>query len=242
LIILSLDYIKRYGVPNVDYHIHSAYSDGKNTIGEIISYAERRGLREIAITDHVWKTSTWVNKYVAEIKRLRETRTMRVYIGLEAKAINFAGELDITEEQRNKIEILMGVVHRYPALSQEDYKFLDVRTLNWQKAAEIEAEVAINIIKNARPNVLGHPARTYYKFVYPREEKEFPEELFYEVVRTAKRHNVVLEYNGRWSRLWMLEVLLSENAPFILGSDAHAVNEIGLIDRVKIYTVARQYT
>ena len=241
LIVLSLDYIIRYGVPNVDYHIHSVYSDGKSTVEEIIDYAERKGLLEIAITDHVWKTSTWVDKYVTEIKKLRKDRIVRVYVGLEAKAINFAGELDITREQRDKIEMLIGVVHRYPVPSFEDYKFLDAKTLTWQRAAEIETEVAINIIKSARPDVLGHPARTYYKFVYPRERREFPEELFYEIVRAAKRHNVILEYNSRWSRPWMLEILFSENAPFVLGSDAHIVNEIGSIDRAEVYMVAQQY-
>jgi histidinol phosphatase-like PHP family hydrolase len=36
-----------------DYHIHSLnYSDGMNTIDEIVQYAGKIGMKEIAIVDH----------------------------------------------------------------------------------------------------------------------------------------------------------------------------------------------
>jgi histidinol phosphatase-like PHP family hydrolase len=35
-----------------DYHIHSVFSDGTATIEEIVQYAGKLGMKEIAITDH----------------------------------------------------------------------------------------------------------------------------------------------------------------------------------------------
>jgi len=241
MIILSLDRIRKYGVPLFDYHIHSRYTDGQNTIEEIIKKAIEMGLSEIAITDHVWKSSKWIKDYVKDIEKIRSRFKDKItaYIGLEAKAINSHGELDITVKQREMIELLMGVVHRYP--SEVDYDFISIDSLDHQKAAIIEAEITINIIKNARPDILGHPARTYYKFVFPRTHIDFPEDLFYEIVKAAKRYNVLLEFNGRWSTDWMAEILLTENAEFVLGSDAHSINDIGKTGWERIYKIALMF-
>jgi histidinol phosphatase-like PHP family hydrolase len=38
--------------PYSDYHIHSVLSDGTATIEEIVQYAGKIGMKEIAITDH----------------------------------------------------------------------------------------------------------------------------------------------------------------------------------------------
>ena len=35
-----------------DYHTHSTYSDGRNTIVEMVDAARKKELGEIAITDH----------------------------------------------------------------------------------------------------------------------------------------------------------------------------------------------
>ena len=55
-----------------DYHIHTSFSDGENSLEECVSEAFKKGLSEIAFTDHVWRSSDWIERYVEEIKALRE--------------------------------------------------------------------------------------------------------------------------------------------------------------------------
>lgn len=50
----------------VDYHIHTNYSDGRDSVEKYILEAKKKGLTEIAITDHIWRTSEWVDDYVNE--------------------------------------------------------------------------------------------------------------------------------------------------------------------------------
>ena len=44
-------------IPRINLHIHSNYSDGKNSIEKIIKKAISEGLEYIAITDHF--TNSW---------------------------------------------------------------------------------------------------------------------------------------------------------------------------------------
>ena len=45
--------VKVLNTMNEDYHMHSInYSDGMNTIDEIVQYAGKIGLKKITITDH----------------------------------------------------------------------------------------------------------------------------------------------------------------------------------------------
>ena len=81
-----------------DYHIHSLnYSDGLNTIDEIVQYAGKIGMKKIAITDHSqylqdkipmlfrnWRTSTkrWKNVH----------NDVEVIFGVEGDLLNEAGD------------------------------------------------------------------------------------------------------------------------------------------------------
>jgi len=42
-----------------DYHIHTTFSDGKNSVDEIAKSSKKIGLLEIGITDHVRKNITY---------------------------------------------------------------------------------------------------------------------------------------------------------------------------------------
>ena len=48
---------------SVDFHLHSTWYDGKNTISEIINSAQNNRINSIAITDHVRKESVYFDNY-----------------------------------------------------------------------------------------------------------------------------------------------------------------------------------
>ena len=64
----------------IDLHMHTTFSDGKNHIIEMIEMAEYLNLRQIAITDHIWRTSEWFDKYYRIIKeaKKRDRDTCRI--------------------------------------------------------------------------------------------------------------------------------------------------------------------
>ena len=75
-----------------DLHIHSEWSDGEDSIEEIIQTAEEKGLKVIGICDHLseFKASipydepNGVEDYFADVKECAERhKNIKVFVGLE---------------------------------------------------------------------------------------------------------------------------------------------------------------
>ncbi|MHA1377543.1 MAG: PHP domain-containing protein [Candidatus Helarchaeota archaeon] len=78
----------------IDYHIHSIFSDGDQTIEEIIKTAIRRKLSAVAITDHCdtngkfmylrdTKPPRPLSEYINKIKEISKHSTIKLYLGVE---------------------------------------------------------------------------------------------------------------------------------------------------------------
>ena len=108
----------------IDLHMHTTYSDGKNTIEEMVQTAIEIGLKKIAITDHIWRNSNWFNYYYNEIIDLRKKYLqIKIMIGFEAKALSTNGEIDAIDYMCKNADIRIGAIHRIPK-SRELGKFL----------------------------------------------------------------------------------------------------------------------
>lgn len=237
MILIDKHFLQKNGVPPVDYHIHTCYSDGKGAIEEFVKEAVKKNMQEIAITDHVWKTSKWIPKYVKEIKSIRAKYDFPVLVGIEAKAINLSGDIDAPDEAIQNAQIVMGTCHRYP--SEEDYEFYDHGKLTIEEAASIEAETIINMIKRREIDVIAHPTRSFYKF-YPKHKGNFPLRYLDEIAKTATKYGVALEWNEKWGKDFILECYLKNNVSIVLGSDAHLPSEVGNIDNKRILKTSRR--
>lgn len=101
-----------------DWHTHTSYSDGRATPEEMVAAAARRGLAEVAITDHgprgmfigVRDAETYL-----EIKKLAgklgEKYGVRVLVGAEANVTGLDGGLDVPREITGELDILIAGLH-----------------------------------------------------------------------------------------------------------------------------------
>lgn len=89
------------------YHIHCNYNDHSSpdlTVPNVVKYAKNRGLREIAFTEHVRKTSDWSPKYLDEIQHISSidsNRILEIIAGFEAKIL-IDGSIDCPEKYADK--------------------------------------------------------------------------------------------------------------------------------------------
>ncbi|HPZ75142.1 MAG TPA: PHP domain-containing protein, partial [Candidatus Pacearchaeota archaeon] len=97
-------------------HLHSNYSDGQNTLEEVIICAISLGINKICFTDHVWKTSEWVEDYLNEIEylRIKYQTNIDIIAGVEAKLLNLDGEIDLDDSLYNKKVRVVAAIHRIP--------------------------------------------------------------------------------------------------------------------------------
>jgi len=208
-------------IPRQDFHIHTNITDGKSTIEEYIESAIQKKLEEIAFTEHVRKDSIWFDSFISKVKKLRKGCNLKIYYGIEAKAIDFEGHIDATPHMIKNSEIVLGAVHRYP---DEKGGFVNMKKISEEEAAEIEFKLALGLLKYGELDVLAHPGGFFESFF-----SSFPEDYLRKLFNQSTKKKIAIEFNSRYIKnIKSYFKICKETNPFIsLGSDAHNVTELG---------------
>lgn len=103
-----------------DLHTHTTYSDGKNTVEEMVEHARELGYEYIALTDHSPSQRVArglnvdrLNEKIEEIERVRKRsrgRGPHILIGAEVDILA-KGELDYPDEVLARLDIVVAAVH-----------------------------------------------------------------------------------------------------------------------------------
>jgi putative hydrolase len=208
---------------NVEYQVHTKQTDGQATITEILETAQARGLTAIAFTEHVRKDTTWFPRFAADVRTAaQDYPNLVVLVGCEAKALDSAGTLDLTDDIRARCDLVLGSVHRFPV---ESGGYMDWDLLDDAAFACVEYELALGLLKSARIDVLAHPGGMYQR----RRNQPFPETYLLNMMMVSAETAVAIEINTSY----LLDVdgflkLCSMTNPYIsIGSDAHTLEAIG---------------
>jgi len=187
-----------------DYHIHTNYNDhsaSNLTVKNVVMEAERKGLKIIAITEHVRKTSKWLPSYLIDISNYIQKTNVKVIPGFEAKILS-DGNIDCREE----------IARDYFIIASFHTKYHD-------KAIWINA--LTKAIENKYVNVIGHLSPESSFQIDSKEIEEFAELLI--------EHGKIVEINAKYQmppESW-IKIFIRRGVKFHLGSDAHSLNEIG---------------
>lgn len=220
-----MNYFKRIRDLNVsdfytDLHIHSTWSDGINSIHEIVQQSKLKKLSTIAITDHIRNESTYFNDYYNEIKKMKVDGIV-ILTGFEVKIKNFQGEVDVSPAVSNKAEVQIASVHRFPL----GRKLFSPDKFNKPICQEIELELSIACIRKQQMRVLGHPGGMSIKAFH-----EFPIAFFREIIIECAHNDIVFELNSAYHAEIYKELMpiLEEYNPYLsFATDAHTIKEIG---------------
>jgi putative hydrolase len=193
-----------------DLHIHCNYNDHSSkdlTIPNIINKSETLGLERIAITEHVRKNSVWTKKYIDELDHYIPRTKIKILKGFEAKIL-VDGEIDCPAEFLNNEYFIIASFHT--KYNKEEWY-----------------EALTKAIKNPDVDVIGHLAPEIDFKVNGGEIRNMAEL----VVANGKK----IEINSKYIRppKEFLKIFKEYGVEFHLGSDAHAINDIGNFNRIK---------
>jgi len=214
-------------VPRYDFHMHTSWTDGANTAKEMHASAIDAGLNSILFSEHARRSSgDWFSKFADEVRAL-PGGVCRALVGVEVKVLDFDGALDTTPAIMENVDLLMGVVHRFPG---EEGSIHGTKPFSPEEAIDIEFRLALAILDNPDVDILGHA----FGMTYRRFEVSPPDDLMKALITKAAEKNVGFEINSRYHpEPWKLvEWCQSANARISLGSNAHNVREVGEIVRV----------
>jgi putative hydrolase len=195
-----------------DYHVHCNYNDHSAsdlTVKNIIARAEDMGLKVIALTEHVRRTSDWVPRYLDEITTETATTSsnkLKVISGFEAKILR-DGSIDCCEEY-----------------SKDHFIVASFHTIFGDKRMWIEA--LKSAIQNPDVDVIGHLA--------PEPIFDLNDEELSELASLIFSNHKIIELNAKYHRpppKWLLK-FKEQNIRFHLGSDAHSLQEIGNFSKI----------
>lgn len=217
-------------LPKWDFHIHTNYTDGKATVNQIFNKAIEQKLEIIIFTEHTesWRSNkaNWFSHYLDEIKKYRELykNKIKAFIGVEANTISFNGDIELTAEMKENAEFILGAAHRYPGM-----KGKKIRELTETEAIDLEFKTLMGLATTNKVNSIAHIGGTCSKYCTP-----FPINLMREIIRAATQNNIAIEINPVYHKplINFLELCAEEKAMLTMGSDAHALNEVGLIAEV----------
>jgi len=209
-----------------DHHMHTTYSDGVNSVEDMVKMAIKIGLNQIAITDHIWRSTEWFDEYKEKIISLR-AKNLNLLVGFEAKALSINGEIDATQYMCDHSDIKLGAIHRIPSgkelnaylTKEEIIEDKNFAYLNW-------LNTTINMIKNRNVDIIAHPLMALDKYNIKANKSEI-----IEIMLLAKQYNTNFEISTRYKKSNQLIFDILSKIPSLCGvisygSDAHSAIEL----------------
>lgn len=230
-----------------DYHTHTTYSHGTGSVEDNVKIAIEKGFDHIAITDHA-KNHPFVGVKPKTFPVIREDiknvqkkyPQIKILMGIEANLIGMSGAIDLSNEDMDKLDIVLVGFH----LTSSQEKLSDYFKLVWngctnivgiQTKAQIRRNTIayVNMIKNNKIDILTHPG-----FRLGVDYKEIGKvcEDYGTYIELSTRHKTPNEKT--------IEDLLSTNVNFVIDSDAHKPEHVGYcdfaLDLVKKYQISEK--
>jgi len=195
-------------------HNHSTYSDGMNTLEEMLLAAADKSYEYFVITDHS-KSAFYADGLIEETlyQQLDEIRDLdqkhdhiRLFSGIESDILS-DGSLDYTDDMLAELDVIIASVHSN--LKMDEAK---------------ATQRLITAIENPYTSILGHPtgrlllSRTGYPIDY------------HKVIDACADNNVAIELNANPSRLdldWrLIDYATNKGVLISINPDAHSVKGI----------------
>ncbi len=214
-----------------DYHTHTIYSHGKGTIEDNVKEAIGKGLSVIAISDHGPGHVTYGIKRKslpimrAEIDALNvKYPQIDIKLGIEANIINHNGDLLMSKEEINQLDILMAGYH-YGAFGHHKVKDSLIHIQNLiaykfkkdnQSLKQYNTEMVINTLRKNKIDVLTHLGSKAYFDIRA-------------IAKVCAETGTLMEINNSHGHLTIeaIKEASMEDVKFVIGSDAHESHKVG---------------
>ncbi|WP_313692763.1 DNA polymerase/3'-5' exonuclease PolX [Halorarum halobium] len=208
-----------------DLHTHTEWSDGANTIEEMVDAAAERGYDYHCVTDHAEGPGVFgdaglsdedVREQAAEVEQVREGSDIAVFHGVEA---NVDADGDVTTSDDLLAELDLVIASPHAALGQGE-----------------ATERLVRAVEHPHVDVLGHPTG---RLINERAGLDVDFERLAEAAATA---DTAIEVNANPARLDVngdgVRAAVEAGAPVAINTDAHSPAEFEYV-RYGVHTARR---
>jgi len=197
-----------------DFHVHSIWSDGNDSIEELANYAKKMGYSFIGITDHSQSlkianglSEDRVDKKIQEIAKLnKKFSDFKIFCGTECD-IKTDGTLDYNDKILKKFDFVYIGIHSGFKMNKDKM-----------------TDRIIKGMDNENVNFLAHPTG---RLIGKRDPYEVDIE---KIIDVAKETDTLIEINAFPDRLdlddYHVKLAKEKKIKFVLGTDSHNLNHL----------------
>lgn len=197
------------------FHVHTNYSDGSNSIIEIVEKTKGMGFHYLGIADHsrsaFYARGLDINEIMKQFEEIDELnhkiKDFKILKGIEADILS-DGSLDYDDDILSRFDFVIASVHSNLKMDR------DKMTLRM-----------INAIKNKYTTMIGHLTG---RILLAREACDMDVEA---VIDAIAKHNKIIEINGDPRRLdldWRyIKYAKGKGVKFAINPDAHSLSGMG---------------
>jgi DNA polymerase (family 10)/putative hydrolase len=189
-----------------DWHVHTNYTDGKNSIFEYCEKAEENELELIAFTEHVRRNLTYdFNDFISDVHSAKDRFDLIILGGCEAKVLNLDGELNTSKEILNDCEIVIGAFHG-SFFTKKEYLI-----------------ALTKMVQNPNVDIWAHPLLYVKKNNFNLNEYEIKD-----ILGHCKRNDTLVELNIKHQLPGngLIKLVIAKEYEYVIGSDAHTVTDL----------------
>lgn len=188
-----------------EWHIHTNYTDGKNTVFEICKKAIELNIPLVAFTEHVRRKLSYdFNKFISDIEKAREEfRELIILSGLETKVLPNCS-LDVEKFLLKEVDFRILAFHSFP------------------KDLTLYVYCLKRIFESETIDAWAHPG------LFLRKTKlELDEKNILEILCLMKNKDILLEINKkhRLPKQEWIRLALKIGVKFVRGNDIHSLED-----------------
>ena len=199
-------------------HVHSLFSDGKNTLEELAEYVENSDYSYMVVSDHSQSSRIAngmkvdkLHHYLSEIDRINDEYGKRLLLkGVECDILS-DGKLDYPDHILENFDLVIASIHSGFSMDKDSM-----------------TKRLIIAMQNKYVNIMGHLSG---RLLTKREAYDFDKE---KVFSAAVDSGVIFEINANPYRLdidWRyIHELKQKGMRFVISPDAHSVDDIPNIE------------
>lgn len=218
----------------VDGHVHTGFAAGRDSVGVVVSAADRAGLRSLTFADQVGPDTTWLPAYADAVRRARRRTELTLRVAAEVEVVQSDGWLAWPADLGH-LEAVSVAVSRLPMpdgpLGSRDVRsLLMTGAITAEQVAEIVVQATVRGLERAAryaPTQLARPLSLLTQVGL--DDSAVTPDVLNTLAEACRVTGTTVEISEAWRSPSpaLVERLRAAGVPLIAASDARYAAEVG---------------
>lgn len=219
---------------SADAHVHTGFAAGRDSVGVVVSAADRAGLTSLTFADQVGPDTTWLPAYADAVRRARRRTELTLRVAAEVEVVRSDGWLawpaDLSQLEAVSVAVSRLPMPAGPLGPREVRTLLAAGDLTGEQVAEIVVSATIKGIERAAryaPTQLARPLSLLSQVGV--EDDALTPDVFEALVAACRITGTAIEISEAWRSPSppMVERFRASGVTVLAASDARYAAEVG---------------